>query len=634
MFEKMNSLMRSLLVPFFLFLQLASIAQSFQDSSVEISGITDSTLIAPHCQFYVDTKENVTPDSLQGIKWKSLEVHERKSFVPVAWLTHPVYLKFTLHNSSDSTVPFYFIAGNYIRSNKFYRLDASSGISPLEDKTVGDGFQPFALKAGEKQTYIAEIYFTKRRFNYLTPQVILESYLPKYKKFFYYTVDAQRPVGFVLSGVLLMMIFFTAANFLISKKKEFLYSCLYSFCMFCLIFLTTFLDRKSGVFTSLFKEFLDFMFLAIGTVFYIAFTRKFLDTKNNYKLLNKIFLLEEKFILLILAAFTFIVFVIDDFQLQEFVENLMKIIVLLIGIVYIVIALGKKNRLMNYLAVGNAILIFFSIISFILILSPSNGGGIFTSSMLYYEVGIVSELISFLLGLTYKNRIELVEKTREQEALKREAEKQNFESKLAVINAQQEERNRISADMHDDLGAGVTAIRLYSELAKKKIEQGSIPEIEKISSSANELLNSMNAIIWTMSSQNDTLDNMVAYIRSYSMEYFEGTGVDCHTHVDEDLPNIPVTGDIRRNIFLVVKEALNNILKHAKATNVSISLKRVPNGLSLYIQDNGQGIDLGNLRRFGNGLNNMRRRMEERYISFNIENNNGTLITLHYKLDL
>jgi signal transduction histidine kinase len=127
---------------------------------------------------------------------------------------------------------------------------------------------------------------------------------------------------------------------------------------------------------------------------------------------------------------------------------------------------------------------------------------------------------------------------------------------------------------------------------------------------------------------------MVAYIRSYALEYFEGTGVNCFTHVDEELPNIHVTGDIRRNIYLVVKEALNNILKHAKATEVYISLKRVPEGLSLYIQDNGTGIDLNNLRRFGNGLNNMRKRMEERFISFHIENNKGTLITLHYKLEL
>ena len=587
-----------------------------------------------HCQLYVDSSSTANIHSVETLQRENLDAYNVKQFLPDSWLTSTLFLKFTVKNSSDTMVRFYFLAGNYVRKNEFYKIGGAEKFSTIENESRGDGFQPLSLKAGETQTYIAQVNFTKRPYNYLVPQLILSGYLPKYKKFFYYTVDAQRPVGFVLSGILLMMIFFTGANYLVSKKKEFLYNCMYSICMFCLIFFTTFVDRKSGVFASLFREYLDFMFLAFGTVFYIAFTRKFLDTKNNYKLLNKIFVFEEKFILLILAAFTFIVFLTDNFFLQEIVENMMKIFVLAIGIVYIVIALREKDKLMNYLAVGNAILIFFSIVSFLLILFPTRKAGIMQSSMLYYEVGIVSELIFFLLGLTYKNRIELIEKTREQETLKRDAEKQYFESKLAVIKAQQEERNRISADMHDDLGAGVTAIRLYSELAKKKIANGSLPEIEKISASANELLNNMNAIIWTMSSQNDTLDNMVAYIRSYSLEYFEGTGINCHTHVDEDLPNIPVSGDIRRNIYLVVKEALNNILKHANATEVFISLKRVPQGLSLYIQDNGSGIDLGNLRRFGNGLNNMKRRMEERHISFKIENNNGTLITMHYKLEL
>lgn len=168
--------------------------------------------------------------------------------------------------------------------------------------------------------------------------------------------------------------------------------------------------------------------------------------------------------------------------------------------------------------------------------------------------------------------MELISGTKEQEALKLEAEKKEFESKLAVIKAQQEERNRISADMHDDLGAGMTTIRLYSELAKGKLSDNPIPEIDKISSSADELLNKMNAIIWSMSSSNDSLGNMIAYIRSYALEYFENTGVNCRISIPENLPNIEVIGEIRRNVFLVVKEALNNILKHSHATEVEITL--------------------------------------------------------------
>ena len=313
--------------------------------------------------------------------------------------------------------------------------------------------------------------------------------------------------------------------------------------------------------------------------------------------------------------------------------SITKVIVLAIGVWYIVIGIKQNNKLFNYLVIGNAILIFFSIISFLLIVLPITRSSFFSSALLYYEFGVVCELIFFLLGLTYKNRTELIEKIKEQEALKLGAEKQIFETKIAVLNAQQEERNRISADMHDDLGAGVTAIRLFSELAKRRLGKDTIPEIEKISSSANELLNNMNTIIWTMNSSNDSFGNMVAYIRSYALEYFENTGVNCIVHVDTDLPDFPVNGEIRRNVFLVIKEALNNILKHAKATEVSLALKKDKTGISLFIQDNGIGIDFDNLRMFGSGLKNMKERMTKSSIEFSIENKNGTLIILHRSIE-
>jgi signal transduction histidine kinase len=566
--------------------------------------------------------------------WIPFSKYNHRNFIPYKWITQKIFLRFTLRNSGDSVAKVFFIPGTYIRNLEVYKLQQGEPPIHLKNMNRLDGFQPFTMNAGEQETYITFFKFTKRPYNYLAPQIIRDAYLLKYQKFQYYRYDTHLPVGFLLGGVLLMMIFFTGANYFHGGKKEFLYNCCYSICMFLLVFLTSFIERKSGAFANLFREYLDFVLLALGTVFYIAFTRKFLDTKTNYPMLHKIFVDEEKFLLLLLGVFTYIVFFTDNFFLQELLENSMKIIVLVIGIVYIVIALSKKNKLMNYLAVGNALLIFFSIISLTLILFPVKNSSIFSNSMIYYEIGVVSELICFLLGLTYKNRIELIQKTKEQESLKLQAEKLSFQNKLAIINAQQAERNRISADMHDDLGAGVTAIRLYSELAKKKVANGAIPEIDKISSSANQLLNNMNAIIWTMSSSNDTLDNVVAYIRSYALEYFENTGIKCHTSVEEDLPNIPVSGEIRRNIYLVVKETLNNILKHAKAKEVNISLKKVPDGLALYIHDDGTGIDMNNLRRFGNGLNNMKKRMKESDISFSIENNNGTLTTLHYKLDL
>jgi len=637
--KKRTALIRLTFIVFFISISFWASAQLSNDSnSVDISQLSDVKEFSKNCLLFIDSNfAYSTPSDIPTDRWITISSTKIKRTIPNYWVTKPIYLKFTLENSADTALKVYLLPGINLRSLNVYKLLPQQNIVQLKDESRGDGYQPIEIAGKAIQEFIAEFHFTKNDNNTLSPILISHNYLTKFKSNKHFTYEATPAIGYILSGILLMMIFFTAVNFIITKKKEFLFNCLYSVCMFLLILLNTYLERKSGIFMSLFLEYFDFMLLSIGSVFYIAFTRKFLETKTNFPLLNRIFILEERLIILVFICFTYIVFLTNYFELQRMVENGMKVILLAIGILYIVLAFTQKNKLMNYLAIGNALLIFFSIISFLMILFQRGTVSILTSSMIYYEIGIVSELIFFLLGLSYKNRIELIEKIKEQERLKLEAEKQSYENKLAILNAQQAERNRISADMHDDLGSGVTAIRLYSELAKKRIGKDVIPEIEKISSSANDLLNNMNAIIWTMTSSNDTFHSMVGYIRSYAQEYFENTGINCHISIEEDIPNVPVSGEVRRNVFLVIKEALNNILKHSGATEVNITLKREirkeRNGLTLYIQDNGAGIDFEKIRRFGNGLINMKKRMEAMQILFSIKNDNGTLVTLHTKID-
>ncbi|MDN3658814.1 7TM diverse intracellular signaling domain-containing protein [Ferruginibacter paludis] len=608
--------------------------QSLADSlATEVSSFKDACSIKDKCDILIDSDNTAHSGNILQRQWKSMADFKGLKLIPATWINGTVYVKFTLQNSSALNDTVYLYPGNSFRSIKLSKISPAGNFVTLKDESEEDGFQPIFLSPLEKTTYLAELHFSKRKFNSLALQIIQKSYLTKYQKILYTSSYNEMVIGYLLSGLLLMMIFFNGANFSVNGKKEFLYNCFYAICMFILIYFNTYTERRSGVFSSFFMGYLGFAVLVIGTVFYIAFTRKFLNTSVNYPLLNKIFYYEERVLLVLLAIYSYTYFFSGNFRLTSLLENGTKMICLGIGILYVIIGIKQKNRLINYLAIGNAILIFFSIISFLLIIFPVRPAiSIFTSALLYYELGIVCELIFFLLGLTYKNRIELIEKIKEQEALKLEAEKQIFESKLAILNAQQDERNRISTDMHDDLGAGVTAIRLFSELAKSRLGKNTIPEIEKISFSANELLNNMNTIIWTMNSSNDSFGNMVAYIRSYALEYFENTGINCSVNIDTNLPEFVVNGEIRRNVFLVVKEALNNILKHAKATEVWLTLKRETDGISFYIQDNGVGIDFENLRRFGNGLKNMKQRMTKSGINFSIENKNGTLVTLYAKL--
>jgi signal transduction histidine kinase len=252
----------------------------------------------------------------------------------------------------------------------------------------------------------------------------------------------------------------------------------------------------------------------------------------------------------------------------DFFENFTKQILLLVGIVFVVYGVRRNDPLMRWLVWGNICLIFFSVVSFLLIVSPSSlvptssNFAFLNDAIVYYELGIALELIMFLRGLAYKNRRDIVERTRESERLQLENERKEMEKQLAVLAAQQQERDRISADMHDELGSGVTAIRLMSEIVKSKMKEATLPEVDKISNSANDLITKMNTIIWTMTSSNDTLESLITYLRIYAFEFFDSTNIECKFNMPDHIPKIDMTGERRRNIFLAVKEALNNVLKH------------------------------------------------------------------------
>jgi signal transduction histidine kinase len=185
--------------------------------------------------------------------------------------------------------------------------------------------------------------------------------------------------------------------------------------------------------------------------------------------------------------------------------------------------------------------------------------------------------------------------------------------------------------MHDELGSGVTAIRLMSEIAIQKTKDKPVEEISKISYNANELMTKMNAIIWSMNAGNDTLGSTIAYIRSYASEYLDNFKIDYKINVPQTIPAVEMTGNKRRNVFLVVKESLNNIMKHARASKVEVNIT-VNHSLAISISDNGIGINSEKRNNFGNGLKNMQRRMENIGGSFAIHSNGGTTVQIEAPL--
>jgi len=613
----------------FILLCVKGIGQTIPDSNyIDISQIRDSSNIVKRTLLFFDSTDVATISNLPQQAFVPLGNYKFENGIPARLVSKYAYIQIALSNSSNKAVTICLFPGVLFDKINAYELTEKGNLKFAVDGSK-NGYCSLYVGVNEKKIYFIQLDFCRQDFDHLRPQLIQEHYLKTYQSVFRTRNSDILSVGFLLSGMLFLMLLFTIVNFVLTGKKEFLYYFGYALLMFLLVFFYALLGGKWGSFSSFVYGYFDVFLLIMGNVFYLAFSRHFLNTKANYTILDKVFRTEEWLLLILLAAFTFTHYFTESYLTERMLENLMKFIILSIGIVFIIIAFKQKQRLIGYLALGSAFAIFLNIISLTIILMGISPTSIFLHALFYHDMGLVFAMAFFLLGLTYKNRRELVERIQEQEALKLDVEKKDFEKQIAIIKAQQEERNRISADMHDDLGAGMTTIRLYSELAKGRIGDTPIPEIEKISSSANELLNKMNAIIWSMSSSNDSLGNMIAYIRSYSLEYFEDTGVNCRITIPENLPNIVVSGEIRRNVFLVVKEALNNVLKHSGASEVTITLERVADGLKLFIHDNGKGIDFEKLRQFGNGLKNMKKRMDDISIIFTIENNNGTLITLY-----
>lgn len=205
--------------------------------------------------------------------------------------------------------------------------------------------------------------------------------------------------------------------------------------------------------------------------------------------------------------------------------------------------------------------------------------------------------------------------------------------KLEKEQAVDQERARISSDMHDDLGSGLSTIRLLSEVAKRKIQDPTqTREIERISETAGEMVDKMSEIIWAMSSSNDSLANLIAYMRSFAAEFLEHAHITHQFYIPETIPNIKLSGGTRRNIYLAVKESLHNVVKHAKATEVIVEVKMHKN-MTIMIKDNGKGFDQEKVRLFGNGLKNIQKRMISVGGNADISSNNGTIVFLDIPLN-
>jgi signal transduction histidine kinase len=175
------------------------------------------------------------------------------------------------------------------------------------------------------------------------------------------------------------------------------------------------------------------------------------------------------------------------------------------------------------------------------------------------------------------------------------------------------EKARIAADMHDELGAALTQIAILGEVAKSQSGNAAQTRstLDRISQAARDVTSGMSDLVWATNPRNDTLDNLVAYLREQAASQFQGTAIHPRLEFPVTFPEVRVSATFRRNLLLVMKESLHNIVKHADANEVSVQLEIEGPRLVLRIVDNGRGFEPSRRNCAGNGLGNMQKRVRD-----------------------
>jgi signal transduction histidine kinase len=247
----------------------------------------------------------------------------------------------------------------------------------------------------------------------------------------------------------------------------------------------------------------------------------------------------------------------------------------------------------------------------------------------FWETWWFRGLAALFLLAAVGTSVRLIERRKYQLQLQRAEQK----------HALEQERARIAEDLHDELGSLLTRISLLGGLLKadKNNPEQVETHAQKISQSADQTVRALEEIVWAVRPDSDSLQSLVEYIVHFANELFRDNGPRCRLDLPHDLPSQPLPPDVRHNIFLIVKEALTNALKHATAKEVRVQAKISSNILEILIQDDGKGFEPlppseGGKR---HGLRNMRRRAEAIGGTLALERapENGTAVKLMVNLE-
>ena len=209
-----------------------------------------------------------------------------------------------------------------------------------------------------------------------------------------------------------------------------------------------------------------------------------------------------------------------------------------------------------------------------------------------------------------------------------------YRYKLSKMLALELLRNKISTDLHDDIGSTLSSISILSEVAVKEKEQISKRILGEINERSHQLMEKMDDIVWSISSRNDTVGNLLIRIQQFASTVLEAKGIEYEVNVPDRVKGLKLDMQRRQHIYLILKEAVNNLIKYSDCAIACINTEYTGGLLKIEVADNGQGFDIKNIQP-GNGLLNMQRRTDAMRGTMLITSapGKGTQVSLSIKIE-
>jgi two-component sensor histidine kinase len=201
----------------------------------------------------------------------------------------------------------------------------------------------------------------------------------------------------------------------------------------------------------------------------------------------------------------------------------------------------------------------------------------------------------------------------------------DFRQKLKMLHV----RNQIAADLHDEVGSNLNSIAIFTEVLRKTANEKSMPILDKITANSKESVSLMQDTVWMINPKNDSTEKLFDRMKSFASGILASKNISLEFVSPLQLNKAVFTMDQRKNCYLVFKEAINNIVKHAEATKVEVTINQKKEEIEIKIKDNGKGFDIYEIHD-GNGLQNFKERAKEAEFDLTIDSvlEKGTMIEM------